>query len=130
MAAKTKFETVDEYISSFPKDVQSGLEKFRKTIKKAVPGAEEVISYNIPAFKHNGFLVYFSAYTSHYSLSFPPPFGAFEVFKKELAPYQKSKSTIQFPMNEPLPLELIAGIAKLRVRENEEAAMKKKTKKK
>jgi len=83
MAEKTKFETPDQYISTFPKDVQAILQKIRKTIQKAVPDAEEVISYNIPAFKFHGWVFYYSAYKEHYSLSCPPPFLIFDVFKKE-----------------------------------------------
>lgn len=118
--ANPKFETVDEYIKSFAKPIQEILKQVRATVKKAVPEAEEVISYNIPAFKLNGWIVYYSAYTNHFSLSCPPPFTIFEVFKKELAPYKQSKSAIQFPLDEPVPTKLIADIAKYRAKENAE----------
>lgn len=114
----TKFQTIDQYIATFPKDVQDSLQKIREVIKKAVPEAEEIISYNIPAFKFHGFLLYFSAYKSHYSLSFIPSSAIYQVFEKELASYKKSVSTIQFPFDKPLPLKLIRDIAKLRAKEN------------
>ena len=112
MPPRTKFETPDEYIKSFPKDVQTVLKTVRSTIQKAVPGAEEVISYNIPVFKFHGWLLYYSAYTSHFSLSCPPPFAAFEKFKKELSRYEVSKSAVRFPLDEPVPVKLIAAMAK------------------
>ena len=127
---KIKFETADQYIGSFPKDVQAILQKVRKTIQKAVPEAEEVISYNIPAFKFNGWVFYYSAYTSHFSLSCPPPFTVFDKFKKELAAYELSKSTIQFPFDKPVPTALISDMAKFRAKENTETEAKKKVKKK
>ena len=101
----------------------------RKAIGDAVPGAEEVISYNIPAFKYEGWIFYYSAYKAHYSLSCPPPWTAFDKFKKELAEYEISKSTIQFPYDKPVPVKLIAAMSKFRAKENEEAGKKKKTKK-
>lgn len=119
-ATRQKFETAEEYINSFPKDVQKVLKQVRKAIADAVPGAEEVISYNIPAFKKHGWVFYYSAYTSHFSLSCPPPWTIFEEFKKELARYHLSKSTIQFPLDEPVPVKLIAAMAKFRAKENVE----------
>lgn len=124
--ASVKFETVEAYIHSFPKEVQKTLQKISQTIQKAAPGAEEVISYNIPAFKLNGFVAYYSAYTKHYSLTFPPPFTVFEVFKKELAPYELSKTTIQFPMDQPVPYDLVTKLVAFRVKENAENVKKKK----
>jgi uncharacterized protein YdhG (YjbR/CyaY superfamily) len=125
---KAKFETVNEYIGSFPREVQTTLQKIRQTIKKAEPDAEEVISYQIPAFKLHGFLVYFSAYKEHYSITFPPPFTVFEAFKKELAPYQLSKTTVQLPMKQPIPFDLITNMVKFRAKENLETEKKKKKK--
>ncbi|MBT1696993.1 DUF1801 domain-containing protein [Fulvivirgaceae bacterium PWU4] len=127
---KIKFETADQYISSFPKDVQAILQKVRKTIQKAVPEAEEVISYNIPAFKFNGWVFYYSAYTNHFSLSCPPPFTIFDKFKKELAGYEQSKSAIRFPLDQPVPTTLIADMAKFRAQQNTASEAKKKVKKK
>jgi uncharacterized protein YdhG (YjbR/CyaY superfamily) len=125
-STKSKFQTVNEYIGTFPKDVQDTLEKIRQTIKKAAPEAEELISYQLPAFKFHGMLIYFSAYNDHYSLSFPPPFKVFDVFKKELSLYEVSKTTIKFPMDNPIPLELVSEIVKYRAMENLEREKEKK----
>lgn len=127
--AKTDFKTVDEYIRTFPEDVQETLEKIRQTIKKAVPDAEEVISYQIPAFKYHGWILYISAYKNHYSISCPPPFTIFEVFKEELSSYELSKSTVQFPKSKPIPFDLIGKIAAFRAKENIEREESKKKKK-
>jgi uncharacterized protein YdhG (YjbR/CyaY superfamily) len=116
---KIKFETVEQYIGSFPKDVQKILQSVRKTIQSAVPGAEEMISYQIPAFKLGNWIFYYSAYKNHYSLSCPPPFTVFEKFKKELAPYEVSKSAIKFPLDKPVPVKLISEMAKFRAEEIE-----------
>jgi uncharacterized protein YdhG (YjbR/CyaY superfamily) len=127
MASK-KFETPGEYIKSFSPAVQAILTTIRKTVQKAVPDAEEVISYNIPAFKSHGWVLYYSAYTNHFSISCPPPFTIFEAFKKELAPYEQSKSAIRFPLDKPVPTKLLTEIAKFRAKENialEEAKTKK-----
>ncbi len=115
---RVKYQTVDEYIASFPTDTQVVLSMLRKIITEVVPDAEEVISYNIPAYKYHGFLIYFSAYKEHYSLSFRPDSAVFKTFKKELAEFKQSKSTIQFPYTKPLPVELIRAIVKLRASEN------------
>ena len=115
--AKTNFQTIDEYIGTFPKDVQVILEKVRQTIRKAVPGSEEVISYQIPAFKLQGkYLVYFAAWKHHLSL-YPVPRGD-EAFKKEVVSYQTGKGTVQFPLDQPLPLGLIQKMVKYRLKEN------------
>ena len=111
---KKKFETVDEYIASFPKDVQKILRQVQNAIHQAVPEAEEQIHYQIPAFKQNGWIFYYSAYANHYSLSCPPPFTVFDTFKKELEPYEVSKSAIKFPFDKPVPAKLIANMAKFR----------------
>ncbi|TDF89170.1 iron chaperone [Paenibacillus piri] len=123
---KIKFQTVDEYFNTFPKDVQDTLEKIRETIKSAAPEAEEVISYQLPAFKYHGFLIYFSAYKDHYSLSFPPPFKIFEAFKNELSPYEVSKTSIKFPMDKLIPFDLVIELVKYKVKENLEKEKKKK----
>ena len=115
---KIKFNTVDEYIAWFPKEKQAVLTAARKAIRKAVPDAEEVISYNIPAFKKNGWLLYISIYTNHFTLSCPPPFAAFKQFEKELSGYKQSKSAIQFPLSEPLPTDLISKIARFNAEQN------------
>ncbi len=128
--AQTKFETPDEYIKSFPKEVQTILKTVRTTIQKAVPEAEEVISYNIPAFKYHGWVFYYSAYTNHFSLACPPPFAPFVKFKKELARYKQSKSAVQFPLDEPVPVKLISDMAKYNAECNEKASSSVKPKKK
>jgi uncharacterized protein YdhG (YjbR/CyaY superfamily) len=122
MSERSKFETPDEYIKSFPKEIQTILKTVRTTIQKAVPKAEEVISYNIPAFKYHGWVFYYSAYTNHFSLSCPPPFAPFVKFKKELARYKQSKSAVQFPLDEPVPVKLISAMAKFNAEFNEKAA--------
>ena len=117
---RRRVETVSEYIAGFPKDIQKTLKQVQKTIQQAVPGAEEVISYQIPAFKlGKSWIFYYSAYTNHYSLSCPPPFTIFEEFKKELAEYEFSKSAIRFPYDKPVPVKLITAMAKFRAAEAE-----------
>ena len=124
--AKTDYKSIDEYIAAHDADEQKVLQKMRQTIHKAVPEAEEVISYQVPAFKYNGWIFYFGAYTNHYSISCPPPFTVFEAFKKELAPYEKSKSTIQFPKSKPFPYDLLTKMSKFRAKQNLEALQAKK----
>jgi uncharacterized protein YdhG (YjbR/CyaY superfamily) len=111
--AKTDFQSADEYIQTFPADKQAILQQVREAIRKAVPGAEEVISYQIPAFRlHGGWVFYYSMYTSHFSLACPPPFAAFREFAKELSRYKQSKSAVNFPLDEPVPVKLIGQMAK------------------
>ena len=109
-------KNVDEYISIFPEDIQILLNELRDTIKKAAPNAEEVISYQMPALKDHGILVYYAAYKNH--IGFYPTGSGVEKFKMELSDYKWSKGTIQFPLDKPLPLELITEIVKFRVNEN------------
>ncbi|MET0391486.1 MAG: DUF1801 domain-containing protein [Chitinophagaceae bacterium] len=125
MSARPRFDTPDQYIKSFPADVQKILRQVQATLRKAVPGAEEVISYQIPAFKRNGWIFYYSAYQNHFSLSCPPPFTVFDVFKKELSAYKLSKSTIQFPYDQPVPVKLISDMAKYRAGQTATAVKKK-----
>ncbi|WP_298709142.1 iron chaperone [Chitinophaga sp.] len=116
--AKTDFKTIDEYIATFDADAQVALGKIRTAIRKAAPDAEEVISYQIPAYKSGKtFVIYFSGFTGHYSLAFPPPFTVFTAFAKELAPYKQSKSVVQLPKDSPLPLDLISRMVKFRLEE-------------
>ncbi len=122
---------IDEYIDGFPANVQKILQKIRKTIQKAVPDAMEVISYQMPAFKLNRVLVYFAGYENHVSL-YPAPRGA-AAFKTELAEYAGGKGTVQFPLDRPVPYDLITRIVKYRVEENaalDNARSKKGSKKK
>lgn len=107
---------IDEYIAGFPKDVQELLEELRDTIHKAAPAAEEAISYAIPTFKLNGNLVHFAGYKNH--IGFYPGASGIEAFKKELSSYKGAKGSVQFPIDEPLPLALIGRIVKFRVSEN------------
>jgi uncharacterized protein YdhG (YjbR/CyaY superfamily) len=123
--AKTDFKTVDEYISTFPADKQAVLAKVRATLRKAVPDGEEVISYQIPALNYHGWVFYYSMYQAHFSLSCPPPYAFFDAFKDELAGYVKSKSTIQIPLDKPIPVKLIAAMAKFRANENKERELTK-----
>jgi uncharacterized protein YdhG (YjbR/CyaY superfamily) len=118
--AKTDFKSAEEYISTFPADVQKILQTVRMTIRDAVPDAEEVISYQIPAFHYHGWIFYYSAYKSHFSLSCPPPFAVFEAFKKELSIYKMSKSTIQFPFEQPIPVTLIRDMSLYQAKINSE----------
>ena len=117
--AKTDFKNAEEYLATLPPKTREILETVRKTIRDAVPGAEEVISYQIPAFKLDGsWIFYYSAYTAHYSLACPPPFAAFKAFAKELASYKQSKSAVQFPLDKPVPTALIAKMSKHQAQEN------------
>ena len=123
-----KANNVNEYIAGFPKDIQGILEKLRATIKKAAPGAEELINYGVPAFRLNGNLAFFAAHKNHIGF-YPAPSGI-EAFKKELAAYEGAKGSVQFPVAKPLPLGLITKIVKFRVKENLEKAATKTKKKK
>jgi uncharacterized protein YdhG (YjbR/CyaY superfamily) len=112
--AKTSFKSVTEYITSKPKHVQAVLRRVRSTIRKAVPAAEEVISYQIPSYKLNGVTVaYFAGWKYHYSF-YPASGTVVAEFKDELAAYELSKGTIKFPLSEPVPVDLIERIVKFR----------------
>lgn len=121
----TKFKTVDEYLSAFPATTQKLLQEVRQAIKKAAPKAEEMISYNMPAFKFHGALVYYAAYKNH--IGFYPTSSGIRVFKEELKNYKTSKGAIQFPVDKPIPLNLISRIVKFRAKENLEKEMAKKS---
>lgn len=115
--AKTDFKSVDEYIATHPPDVQAILQRVRSTIRKAVPQAEEGISYQIPTFKrHGSYVVYFAGWKQHYSL-YPASRPLVAAFKDELAPYEVNKGTIRFPFSKPVPARLIGGIAKFLAKE-------------
>jgi uncharacterized protein YdhG (YjbR/CyaY superfamily) len=115
--AKTGFKSVDEYIASQPEDVQGVLKRVQSTIRKAVPGAEEVISYKIPTYKLHGVpVLYFAGWRQHYSL-YPATGRVIAAFKDDLAPYEVNKSTIRFPLSRPVPVKLIERIAKFRAKE-------------
>lgn len=116
----TKFKTVDEYFSAFPASTKSVLRKMRATIKEVVPQAEEVISYNMPAFKQNGILVWYAAYKQH--IGFYPTPGPIKTFAQELRQYKTSKGAIQFPIDKPIPTSLVKKIVNFRVKQNLEKA--------
>ncbi len=118
-ASKNQFKIIDEYIALLPKDVRDVLEELRKVIREAAPEAEEAISYGMPAFKLKGRgLVYFAAWKSHVGF-YPGGPSAIEAFKKELAPFKRSKGTVQFPLDKPVPFDLVRKIVEFRVKENE-----------
>jgi len=119
MQTKTP-KDIDEYIAGFPTDVQKLLKKVRSTIKKAAPRAEEGISYKIPTFYEDGYLIYFAGYKNHISV-YPAPRGV-DKFKKELAAYDGGKGTVKFPLDKPIPFDLIARIVKFRLEQNSERA--------
>jgi uncharacterized protein YdhG (YjbR/CyaY superfamily) len=114
----TGFKTIDEYIATFPPDSQILLCQLRAAIHEAAPQAEETISYQMPAFKQNGVLVYFAAFKNH--IGFFPTAAGIEAFKDKLSAYKTSKGTIQFPLDKPLPLDLIKEIVRARVKQNKE----------
>ena len=116
MDSKIKFQNIDEYISLFPKDVKTMLESLRQTIRKAAPKAEEVISYQMPAFKQNSVLVYFAAFKNH--IGFYPTSSGIAAFKEEISKYKNSKGAVQFPLDKKLPLGLVTKIVKFRVKED------------
>ena len=120
--------TVDEYIKRCPPGMQPILQKLRRTIKATAPKAEEVISYAIPGYKYHGMLIFFAAFKNHISV-YPAPRGN-DAFKKELSAYKGGKGTIQFPLEEPIPFDLVIRIIKFRMKENEERAAAKNKKEK
>jgi len=126
-ADQTAPKNIDEYIAGFPADVREILEKIRMTIGRAAPDAEEKISYRMPAFTLRGNLVHFAAYKNHIGL-YPAPTGTVE-FNKELSVYRAAKNSVRFPLDRPIPFDLISQIVKLRVKEDldrAEASRKKK----
>jgi uncharacterized protein YdhG (YjbR/CyaY superfamily) len=121
---KADFTNVDEYISAQPKTAQVVLRRVRSTLRKALPGAEEVISYKIPAYRlHGGIVLYFAGWKQHYSL-YPAGERLVAAFKDQLASCKLSKGTIRFPLCEPVPVKLIEHIAKFRA---EDAARREKS---
>ncbi len=122
-SSKTGFTSIDEYIAQFPADVQKKLEDLRAVIKASAPEAEEKISYQMPTFALKGNLVHFAAHPKHIGF-YPAPSGI-EAFSQELAVYHYAKGSVQFPIDQPLPLELVSKIVKFRVAENLENAEKK-----
>ena len=117
---KAKYESVDDYIRQFCPEVQEKLEALRKVIRESATGATERISYQMPAFYLHGNLVYFAAFKHH--IGFYPTSSGIEAFKDELAGYKGSKGSVQFPIEKPLPYDLISRIVKYRVEENMKTA--------
>ena len=116
METKITFNTVDEYIAKFPKDIKEILENLRKVIKETAPEAQEAISYNMPGYKLNGMLLWFAAAKNHIGLY--PTASPIIFFKEALSEYKTSKGAIQFPINKPIPLDLVREIIKFKVDEN------------
>ena len=116
MLSRKVFKTIDEYIATFPKNVQVVLEELRQAVRDSAPEAEEVISYQMPAFKLKGILVWFGAFKNH--VGFFPTVSAVETFKEELSDYEVTKGTVRFPLNKPIPFDLVKKMVKFRVKEN------------
>lgn len=128
-ADEVNITSVDTYLNSFPPATKKQMEKLRSLIRKAAPKAEELISYKMPAYKLHGVLVYFAGYDHH--VGFYPMPSAIEKFHRELSKYKKAKGTVQFPIDETLPADLITRMVKFRVDENiEKASLKTRTAKK
>ncbi len=125
---KAGFDSIDDYIATFPAEVQKLLGELRTTIKAHAPDAEEKFSYGMPTFFLNGNLVHFAAFKNHIGF-YPTPSGI-EAFKDELSIYKGAKGSVQFPIDKPLPLKLIIKIVKFRVAENLQTTGKKSNKKK
>lgn len=115
--SKNKYTTIDAYIALFPEDVQEKLQEMRRVIHEEAPDAVEAISYQIPTFKlHGKNLVHFAAFKDH--LSFFPTSSPIEPFKEKLSPYKTSRGTIQFPIDQSIPFDLIREIVQFRVKES------------
>ncbi len=129
MAKAKRPQDIDGYISQFPADVQAILKQVRTTIRKTAPDAEETISYQMPAYKQHGMLVYFAAWKEHIGLY--PPISGYPAIEKAVAKYAGPKGNLQFPLDKPIPYGLIARIVKLRVKQDAaKAAAKRKRSKK
>jgi len=125
---KVGFTSIDEYIATFPEEIQKKLQEIRATIKAAAPDAEEKISYKMPAFAQNGILVYFAAWKNHIGF-YPIPSGT-QAFKQELSAYESSKGAVKFPLDKPMPLDFISKNVKFRLAENLQKAQANANKKK
>jgi uncharacterized protein YdhG (YjbR/CyaY superfamily) len=124
-----KADNIDEYIAAFPKETQQVLRQIRTTIRRAAPGAEETISYAIPCFNLEGhYLIYFAGYKKHVSV-YPAPRGD-KAFKEELAQYKGGKGTVQFPLDKPIPYDLITRMVKFKIKQRQEEKSKQVKKKK
>jgi len=114
--SKTEFKSIDEYIAAQPVKVRATLKNLRQTIKKAAPDAEEIISYQMLAYKFQEVLVYFAAFKNHFG--FYPTSSAVKAFKEKLSSFEISKGAIKFPLDKPVPVKLITEIVKFRVKKN------------
>ncbi len=128
MAKAQKPKDIDGYISKFPADVQAILQKVRETIRHAAPEAKETISYMMPAFMQHGILVYFAAWAKHIGMY--PPISGNKTLEKAIARYAGPKGNLQFPLDEPIPYDLIGKLVKLRVKQDSEKAAAKRKKRK
>jgi uncharacterized protein YdhG (YjbR/CyaY superfamily) len=122
------FSSIDAYIATFPKDIQEILNALRATIRAAAPDAEETISYQMPTFRLKGNLVHFAVHKNHIGF-YPTPSGI-AAFQEELSAYKGAKGSVQFPLDQPLPLDLVQRIVRFRVEENQTAAAAKSGKRK
>lgn len=122
-----KFQSIDEYVATFSKDIQTVLQLIRRTIREAAPQAVETMSYQIPTFKLQGNLVHFAAWKKH--IGFYPGSSGIRKFKRDLSAYEGAKGSVQFPLDKPMPLGLIKKIVKFRTKENEAKAAAKRARK-
>ncbi|HQE11652.1 MAG TPA: DUF1801 domain-containing protein [Flavipsychrobacter sp.] len=118
--AKTDFKSIDEYHEGFPQHTQNAMTEIRLLIHEVVPNVEETISYQIPCFKYQGYLIYYASYAKHISLSYPFSKGFLEKFSKDLIEFKLSKAALQLPLDKPLPLDLIRKMIQFRKEENEQ----------
>jgi uncharacterized protein YdhG (YjbR/CyaY superfamily) len=126
MKTREKFNTVEEYLSAFPPATRRLLNEMREIVRKAAPGAEELISYNMPAIRQHGVLVYYAAFKEH--IGFYPTASGIQAFQKELSAYEYSKGAVRFPLDKPLPVTLVKKIVQFRVKDDKLRAALKKTK--
>ena len=115
-ADKKRIASIDEYIWGFPREVREILQRLRESIREAAPDAEETIRYQIPTFRQDGNLVHFAAFESHIGF-YPAPSGI-QAFQEELSAYETAKGSVRFPLNRPLPYDLVKRIVRFRVEEN------------
>lgn len=117
-STRTNPANVDEYIASFPPQVQAVLQKLRQVVREAAPRAQEVISYRMPALKQNGMLVYYAAFRNH--IGFYPPIRGDARLQKAASPYAGEKGNLRFPLDRPIPFDLIKRLTKLRAKQDEQ----------